>query len=55
MARAEPVLPIYFLHRMRAMNIAVTKFKVNELLGEIPSKRLFIKYCANHSDDSLVG
>jgi hypothetical protein len=36
------------------MNIAVTRFKVGQLLDEIPSKRLLVKYLGAHSDEELV-
>ena len=54
MALPEPPQPEHFFNRLRALNIAMTKFKTNELLGEIPSKRLLIKYCACHDDRALA-
>jgi len=54
MAGAEPSSPDYLFNRLRAVNVAMTKFKTGEFLGEIPSKRLLIRYLAHHSDESLV-
>jgi hypothetical protein len=54
LAAAEPAQPDYWFNRLRATNIAMTKFKTEELLGEVPTKRLLIKYLAQHDDSSLV-
>lgn len=54
MALAEPCKPEHWFNRLRAVNIAMTKFKTNEFIGEVPSKRLLVKYCARHSDSSLA-
>lgn len=54
MAGAEASKPEHWFNRLRAINIAMTKFKTGEFLGEVPSKRLLVKYCAKHSDSSLV-
>ncbi|KAJ1428375.1 hypothetical protein B484DRAFT_419428 [Ochromonadaceae sp. CCMP2298] len=53
MASPEPA-PQYLEHRLRALNISVTRFKVGQLLGEIPSKRLLLRYLGAHSDEELV-
>lgn len=54
MAAAEPPRPEFLFNRLRAVNIAMTKFKTEEVLGEVPSKRLLIKYVAQHDDAGLA-
>lgn len=50
MASPETSLPEYFFNRLRALNIAFTKFKTEEITNEIPSKRLLLLYIMNNTD-----
>jgi hypothetical protein len=43
MSLAEPD-PIHFFGRLRAIHNSLTAFKVRQLLAELPSKRLLLKY-----------
>lgn len=53
MARSEPN-PSQYLGRLRAVNVAMTQFKVAGIVAEIPSKRLLVRYVERNSTDMLV-
>ena len=52
MAHPEPD-SVSFFNRIRAMHNALTVYRVVGMLGEIPSKRLFLSYIENLSNDEL--
>ena len=52
MAHPEPESTAFF-NRIRALNNALTLYRVVGMLGEIPSKRLLLKYVENLSNDEL--
>ena len=53
MAHPEPETSSFF-NRIRALNNALTLYRTVGLLGEIPSKRLLLKYVEHLSDEELV-
>ena len=53
MSHPEPDLLHHLFTRIRMLHIAMTTFKADELLKELPSKRLLLKYIMHNTDETL--
>lgn len=53
MASCEPSASAFFFNRLRCLDSTLTKFKTEEIVNEIPSKRLMLQYVMSNSDDML--
>eukprot|EP00981_Chlorochromonas_danica_P003354 scaffold644_cov168-Ochromonas_danica.AAC.46 len=50
LSRAEPQRVIHLYFRLRLLDKVMTDFKVGEVMAEMPSKRLLLKYLAGNDD-----